>query len=87
MKVEISKTTHTGYHKPDGTTDVYDIRYSSSNGRKQKSGVIGSLHMVDDMYVFMLNGLPVNVLHKINEMDKIIYKMYKVKPTYVNTLF
>jgi len=87
MKIEISKTIQTGYHKPDGTTDVYDVRYSSNNGKRQQSGFIGTVHLVDGMYVFMFNSGPVNVMSKISDMDKIIFKMYKVKPTYVHTLF
>ena len=68
-------------------SSILEVSYKVSSGKKQSSGVIGTIYPVDDKFVFMRDGLPINVVNHLHEMDDVIIKLFKTRPVYVNTLF
>ena len=66
---------------------ILEVSYKFSSGKKQSGGLIGTIHPVDNKYVFMRDGLPINIINHLHEMDNIIKKLFKKKPIYINTLF
>lgn len=68
-------------------SSILEVSYKVSSGKKQSSGLIGTIYPVDDKFVFMRDGLPTNVVNHLHEMDDVIIKLFKTRPVYVNTLF
>jgi len=68
-------------------SSILEVSYKVSSGKKQSSGVIGTIYPVGDKFVFMRDGLPTNVVNHLHEMDDVIIKLFKTRPVYVNTLF
>jgi hypothetical protein len=68
-------------------SSILEVSYKVSSGKKQSSGVIGTIYPIDDKFVFMRDGLPTNVVNHLHEMDDVIIKLFKTRPVYVNTLF
>jgi adenosine/AMP kinase len=68
-------------------SSILEVSYKVLSGKKQSGGVIGTIYPVDNKFVFMRDGLPINVVNNLHEMDNVIIKLFKTKPVYVNTLF
>jgi hypothetical protein len=68
-------------------SSILEVSYKVLSGKKQSGGVIGTIYPVDNKFVFMRDGLPINVVNHLHEMDNVIIKLFKTKPVYVNTLF
>ena len=78
MKIEIQKKRG---------ENTYSVSYIIKSGKRKTGGVIGIIHSVENYFVFMLNGIPINVMNKLSEMDGIIHKTFGIKPSYVNLMF
>ena len=66
---------------------ILEVSYKVSSGKKQQGALIGTIHPVDNKFVFMRDGLPINVVNHLHEMDDVILKLFKTRPVYINTLF
>lgn len=78
MKIQIEKKSG---------KKIYDVSYNVKSGKKQQSGFIGNIYPIDNCFVFMIDSIPVKVITNLSEMNLIISQMFKVKPSFVNTLF
>ena len=66
---------------------ILEVSYKVSSGKKQSGGMIGTIYPVDNKFVFMRDGLPINVVNHLHDMDDIILKLFKKRPIFINTLF
>jgi len=49
--------------------------------------MIGTIYPVDNKFVFMKDGLPINVVDHLRDMNDVILKLFKKRPIFINTLF
>jgi len=63
-----------------------EVVYPASNGKIIKSGLIGTISIIDNFYVLMIDNKPCNVATSLAGIGIAINKKYKVKPNYINVL-
>ena len=78
MRIEIQKRS---------SENTYNVSYIAASGKKQTSGIIGTIYPVGIHFVFVIEGKPINVLSKLSDMDGVIHNSFKIKPSYINLIF
>jgi len=78
MKIQIEKA---------GNNNHYTVSVIVKSGKIAKHTTIGKIYAVDNYFVLMSENKPEHVLTNISDMDNIMLKRFKVRPTYVNILF